>query len=76
MKIIRYRLLSVLLAFVFAIPVVLAQGYEDGRSAYINGDYKTAFTILKPLADAGDAEAQKMTGIMYDYSHGVAPNPA
>jgi TPR repeat protein len=76
MKIIRNRLLTVLLAFVFAIPVVLAQGYEDGRSAYINGDYKTAFTILKPLADAGNAQAQKMMGIMYDYGHGVAPDPA
>jgi TPR repeat protein len=76
MKKIRYHLFSVLLASVFVIPVVVAQGYEEGRTAYINGDYKTAFGILKPLADAGDAEAQKMMGIMYDYGHGVASNPA
>lgn len=49
----------------------LAQDYESGRSAYISGDYERALEILKPLAEDGDSEAQKVLGIMYDYGHGV-----
>ena len=45
--------------------------YEEGRQAYINGDYKGAFRILSPLAKAGNSDAQKMLGIMYDYGQGV-----
>ena len=55
--------------------VAIAQTYEDGRSAYIDGDYETAYNILIPLAEEGDAEAQKMLGIMYDYGQGVPADP-
>jgi TPR repeat protein len=51
-----------------------AGSYEEGRMAYISGDYKKAFSILQPLATEGDSEAQKMLGIMYDYGHGVKAN--
>ena len=64
----------VILLFVFNMigsQVALAESYEEGRKAYINGDYKKAFKILRPLAKDGDSEAQKMLGIMYDYGHGV-----
>jgi len=47
------------------------QDYDAGRSAYINGDYPQAYEILLPLAEAGNAEAQKIIGIMYDYGQGV-----
>ena len=50
---------------------VFAQSYEEGRAAYISGEYRKAFKILKPLAEDGDSEAQKMLGIIYDYGHGV-----
>jgi hypothetical protein len=50
---------------------VLAQSYEDGRSAYIQGNYIRAYELLLPLAEEGNAEAQKILGIMYDYGHGV-----
>jgi len=53
-----------------------AQTYGGGRQDYINGDYQAAYDKLRPLADAGDAEAQKMMGIMYDYGHGVTADPA
>jgi len=72
---IHSQILSVLLGTLFVSNGAFAQGYEEGRSAYINGDYQSAYTILRPLADAGDAEAQKMMGIMYDYGHGVTANP-
>ena len=49
----------------------LAASYEEGRKAYISGEYRSAFKILLPLAKQGNSEAQKMLGIMYDYGHGV-----
>lgn len=48
-----------------------ADDYQTGRSAYISGDYQRAYAILRPLAEAGDSESQKILGIMYDYGHGV-----
>lgn len=60
--------------FVFCLSfcgIVQADDFETGRSAYISGDYETALKFLKPLADNGDPEAQKIMGIMYDYGHGV-----
>jgi TPR repeat protein len=50
---------------------VLAESYEEGRKAYIDGDFKKAYKILSPQAKEGDSEAQKMLGIMYDYGQGV-----
>jgi TPR repeat protein len=48
-----------------------AQSYEDGRSAYVRGDYARAQELLLPLAEEGNAGAQTILGIMYDYGHGV-----
>ena len=59
------------LILVLFVGVARASGYEDGRNAYITGDYGKALVILKPLAEAGDANAQKIMGIMYDYGQGV-----
>ena len=68
----RTGLLVLLAALCFGSPhYLLAQSYEEGRKAYIDGKYREAFKILKPLADEGNSEAQKMLGIMYDYGHGV-----
>ena len=55
---IRYHLLPAWLVFCLTAASVFAQGYEEGRSAYIKGDYQAAYKILRPLADAGDAEAE------------------
>ena len=41
-------------------PAVFAQGYEEGRQAYIDGNYREAYRILEPLARSGNSEAQKM----------------
>ena len=54
---------------------VQADNFESGRNAYISGDYDQALKILKPLAENGDPEAQKIMGIMYDYGHGVKKDP-
>ncbi len=46
--------------------------YEAGEAALRNGDYQTAWRILAPLADAGDARAENDVGIMYGRGLGVA----
>jgi len=64
-----------ILALTLVMTPAQADVYENGRNAYITGDYTKALTILKPLAEAGDPNAQKIMGIMYDYGQGVAKDP-
>lgn len=71
----RNQLYTIVLGTFCLITIVMAQGYDEGRAAYIKGDYKNALEILRPIAEAGDAQAQKMMGIMYDYGHGVIADP-
>lgn len=54
---------------------VYADDYANGRNAYITGDYKKALAILKPLAESGDPNSQKIMGIMFDYGQGVDKDP-
>jgi len=75
MNCIKYQIFSVLLGVFCSTADVAAQSYQEGRAAYLSGNYQAAYEILKPLADSGDPEAQKMLGIMYDYGHGVAADP-
>ncbi len=44
---------------------------EDGSAAYKRGDYATALRLLRPLAQAGDAQVQATLGVMYDNGTGV-----
>ena len=51
---------------------VLAQsGFDKGASAYKRGDFETALTVFRPLAENGDAKAQSILGLMYSYGEGV-----
>jgi uncharacterized protein len=47
---------------------------EDGEAAYQREDYATAYRLLGPLADQGNAEAQDMLGTMYVVGEGVPKN--
>ena len=49
---------------------------EDAGAAYERGDYATALTLWRPLADQGDAHAQYNLGRMYDDGRGVPPDAA
>lgn len=64
-----------LIILIFA-PIVLAQSFIDGDDAYNAGDYERALTILRPLAEQGNAEAQFNLGIMYDKGRGVNQDDA
>lgn len=50
---------------------VWAANYEEGKKAYLDKDYEKALSILKPLAEQGDSQAQVTLGLMYDFGHGV-----
>ena len=45
--------------------------YYDGITAYENQDYTRAQRELLPLAEAGDARAQRLVGLMYRDGQGV-----
>jgi len=62
-------------AFFFGSPV-FAAALEDGRDAYQKGDYAAALKLLRPLADAGNPEAQVFVGMSYEFGDGVTKNTA
>jgi uncharacterized protein len=49
---------------------------ESGYAAYRRGDYQTAWHILRPLAENGDARAQFNVGVMYSEGQGVPQDHA
>ena len=64
------RILAGLLLLTLAAPAS-GQDFEEGRDAYMRGDYATALLEFKPLAEQGDAEAQNNLGLMYSTGKGV-----
>ena len=50
----------------------LAGPLEDGLAAQQRGEFTTAMDVLRPLADAGQADAQYNVGLMYRTGQGVA----
>ena len=64
----KIQLVTILL---FLTTVALAGDFEDGEAAFQRGDYATALTIFRTLAEQGDAFAQNNLGVMYDLGHGV-----
>src|SRR5688572_12276334 len=53
-----------------------AMPLDDGLSAIEQKDFTRAFQILEPLAKAGDATAQRLTGRMYQEGAGVEKSPS
>src|SRR5262245_35728294 len=47
---------------------------QDGIAAHQRENYTKAVRLLRPLADAGDAQAQTLLGFMYEYGRGVPQN--
>ena len=57
------------------ILAAFAGPWEDGMVAYNRGDYVPAIRPFRPLAEAGNAKAQHLIGVMYHRGQGVAKNP-
>ena len=47
-----------------------------GTEAYDSGEFETALSLLLPLAEAGEAEAQDHLGRMFRLGHGVEADAA
>jgi ATP-dependent protease ClpP protease subunit len=56
--------------------VVCADPFEDGLAAYQRGDYETAYQLLSPLAEHGQAAAQFNLGVLFENGLGVAQDQA
>ena len=45
--------------------------FQDATDAYNRQDYETAYKLILPLAEQGDASAQFNLGLRYDKGQGV-----
>lgn len=68
-----FRVWTLLLPLLFT-GSAFAGALDDGLAAYQNGNYKQAFELWKPLAEAGDADAQYNIGLLYMNGLGVEKN--
>ena len=50
----------------------IAGPWEDGMASYNRGDYVPAIRLFRPLAEQGNAKAQRVLGVMYRRGEGVA----
>ena len=49
-----------------------AATFEDGKAAYERNDYELAYSILTPLAEQGEANAQNGLGLLYKNGKGIS----
>ncbi len=65
----RFSIALVLSIVCLAVPAWA--DYLAGVDAYLRGNYATALSELRPLAEQGNADAQYNLGLMYDKGYGV-----
>lgn len=71
-----YSVLAVALVLAALASPSAAGPVEDGSAAYERGDYATALRLLRAPAEAGNADAQLLLGIMYQDGEGVPKDAA
>jgi len=59
-------------AQIWGAATAFAGPWEDGMAAYNRGDFVPAMQLVRPLAQAGNAKAQALLGVMYRRGEGVA----
>lgn len=64
----------ILLLWVTGISPVYADEFEDAMDAVNQRDYETAYKMIVPLAEKGQAAAQLVLGMMYFKGTGVEKN--
>ncbi len=67
---------AVLAAWLLVAMPAVAGPFEDAGAAYDRGDFTTAASLFRPLAEKGDAQSQFSLGVMYVLGQGVAPDYA
>jgi TPR repeat protein len=65
-----------LVALMLGAGLVWGSPFDDGIAALDRGDNAAAFTLLRPLAAQGDANAQFRLSLMYGAGRGVPKNDA
>ena len=60
-----------LLLVSISVPTPAVADYDAGMAAYERGDFTTAMTEWRPLAEAGDPEAQYRVGGLYVFGEGT-----
>jgi TPR repeat protein len=69
-----------LLVATFVVTLMLASatvaGPQDVNAAREHGEYVEALRLIRPWAEKGDARAQFMLGLLYDYGKGVQQDDA
>jgi len=74
MKLKTLLLTLTLSLLLFGISTLTFANFNDGYDAYQKGDYETAVSEWKPLAEQGHAAAQNNLGVMYNKGRGVLKN--
>ena len=68
----RNNRLIVIATLVWAGLVGLAWGgFAEGWGALLRGDYASALSELRPLAEQGDASSQNALGVIYTFTSGL-----
>ncbi len=71
---ITFRFPIALVLSIVCLAVPAWADYQAGADAYLRGNYATALSELRPLAEQGNADAQYNLGLMYDKGYGVPQN--
>ena len=74
----RLALIHALLAAALSLGLTTSAwaGFDEGWTAYVDGDYAAAHKEWLPLANEGEARAQTGIGVLYDFGQGVAEDNA
>jgi uncharacterized protein len=70
------RAIALAAGLMVAAPVVAADEFARGLSAYNAADYRTAFDVWYPLADENDSKAQAAIAFLYLKGLGVQQDDA
>jgi TPR repeat protein len=67
-------IIGLTLSLLLGSGVTVAADFDKGLKAAQSGDFKTALAEWMPLAEQGNANAQRNLGLMYDNGDGVREN--
>ena len=67
-------IIRLILSLLLGSGVAVATDFDKGLKAAQSGDFKTALAEWMPLAEQGNANAQRNLGLMYDNGDGVQEN--
>ena len=70
----RNRLFAIACALCLSLAAPAAADFDNGLSAFLDGDYRRAREIWLALAGSGDAQSQFGLGMIFEGGRGVPPD--